>query len=55
MKLKLRLRNKNHIFTDSETKITWEGNKIVESKVTPAVAQALGKNVLEIVGEKNGK
>ncbi len=48
-KLKLRLKNKKVMAFDPETKKYWSGDKIIESEVTPFVARALGKGVLEIV------
>ena len=52
MKIKLRLKESDKILCDPETKITWTGNKIIESEITTFVASAIGRGILEIVEEK---
>lgn len=52
MKQKLRLKDKNKIAYDPETKLTWEGDKVIESEITSFVAWALGKGILEVVEDK---
>lgn len=55
MKVKLRLKDKNRIAWDPDTDITWTGNKVIGSEITPFVAKAMAKEVLVEVKEKEIK
>lgn len=54
-KIKLQLKDKKRIAWDPDTDITWTGNKINESEITPFVAKAMAKEVLVEVKEKKEK
>ena len=52
MKLKFRLKIKDVIAVDPETKNTWSGKKVIESELTPFVAKKLSQGILELVEDK---
>ncbi len=52
MKLKFRLKIKDITAHDPDTGITWNGDKIIESGLTPFVAKKLSQGILELVQDR---